>query len=177
MATRCRRLACYQLGGFEQLESRTLFSGQSIAAGAFSPTVYTAQLGTSGSETAMVVYETGTVHGVSETYFSVVLKGAADDATVDVSIGGSVVGTITTNASGFGTLVLSSTAKSSQHSLPSDFPTGITAGTAITVDTLSGTLAVPTSTSPSGGCPGGQGPVSDGIAQTAASIVRSLLRR
>lgn len=141
------------------------------------PTVYTAQLGTSGSETAMVVYETGTVHGVSETFFSVVLKGAADDATISVSIGGTVVGTITTNASGFGTLVLSSGAKSTQHSLPSDFPTGITAGTAITVDTLSGTLAVPSSTSPSGGCPAGQGPISNGIAQTAVSIVRSLIRR
>jgi hypothetical protein len=125
----------------------------------------------------MVVYETGTVHGVSETFFSVVVKGAADDTTVSVSIGGTVVGTITTNASGFGTLVLSSDPKGSQQSLPSDFPTDITAGTAITVDTLSGTLAVPTSTAPSGGCMGGQGSVSNGIVQTAASIVRSLIRR
>lgn len=141
------------------------------------PTVYTAQLGTSGSETAMVVYETGTVRGVSETFFSVSLKGAAADTTVNVSIGGTVVGTITTNANGYGSLVLSSNPKGSQQSLPSDFPTSITVGTAITVDTLSGTLAVPTSTGPSGGCSGGMGSSGSGIAQVAASLVKSLIRR
>ena len=65
-------------------------------------------------------------------------------------MGGTVVGQITTDSSGDGSLILSSNPKdSNEQSLPTNFPTTITSGTAVTVGTLSGTLATPTDSSSS----------------------------
>ena len=115
---------------------------------ATSQTVLTAQLtDSSGSATGSVFYSTGTVNGTTETLFKVSVTGAAADTTLDVSVGGTIVGQITTDANGAGTLVLSSNPDgSNEQSLPANFPTSVTTGTAVTVGTLSGSLATPTQT-------------------------------
>ncbi len=120
-----------------------------------SHTVLSTQLtDSSGSGTGTATYSTSTVDGTTVTSFNVSITGATSDTTLDVAIGGTVVGQITTDSSGAGTLSLSSNPTSSQQALPSNFPTTVAAGTAVTVGTLSGTLA--TSTDMSGGC-GGEG--------------------
>jgi hypothetical protein len=97
---------------------------------------------TGGSATGSVSYETGTENGVTETEFTVRVRGATTDSTLDVSIGGTVVGQVTTDGNGDGSLVLSSNPHgSNQQLLPANFPTTVTAGTTVTVDTLSGDLA------------------------------------
>ena len=108
----------------------------------------------SGTATGTATYSTSTVDGTTTTNFTVSITGTTADTSYDVAIGGTVVGQITTDSSGAGTLSLSSNPTSSQQALPSNFPTTVAAGTAVTVGTLSGTLA--TSTDMSGGC-GGEG--------------------
>lgn len=97
-----------------------------------------------------VTYQTGKVDGTVQTTFSVSVTGAAADSTLDVSVGGTSVGTITTDDTGAGSLVLSSNPTGTQQSLPDDFPTTVDAGTAVSVGTLAGNLA--TQTRSEGGC-------------------------
>lgn len=100
-----------------------------------------------GSAVGTATYFTGTSpDGTTVTKFKVSVTGATADTTLDVAIAGTVVGQVTTDANGAGSLVLSSNPTSSEQSLPSNFPTSITSGTAVTVGTLSGTLATPAST-------------------------------
>jgi hypothetical protein len=140
-------------------EMATVLARQDVfaALGSFSSlsqkTVLTASLSDpNSSATGTVTYKTGVEDGVTETEFKVSIKGAAADTTLDVSIGDVVVGQITTDANGNGTLKLSSNPDdSSEQTLPANFPTDVAAGATITAGTLSGTLAVPTG---HGGCQG-----------------------
>ncbi len=112
-------------------------------------TVLTAQLTDPDNSAASgtVTYKTYTEDGVTETEFKVTVKGAAANTTLDVSIGDTVVGQITTDANGAGTLKLSSEPEDAdEQPLPANFPTAVAADTAVSVGTLSGTLAAPTKT-------------------------------
>ncbi len=127
---------------------------ESIGSATSNQTVLTAQLtdATTGAS-ANVTYKTYTSSGTAETEFKVSLTGADANSTLDVSVDGTIVGQITTDANGAGTLELSSDPNDSDaQPLPADFPTTVAAGSAVTVGTLSGTLATPTF---SGGCGGG----------------------
>lgn len=111
----------------------------------------TAQLSDSdGSATGTATYSTGTCNGTTVTRLSVGVNGAAADTTLDVSVDGTVVGQLTTNSSGNGSLVLSSNPQGSEQQLPTDFPTTVAAGSTVSVGTLTGSLAVPSTTG--GGC-------------------------
>ena len=121
-------------------------------------TVLTATLSdpNNSSVSGTATYKTYTSNGVTETEFSVSVTGETANTTFDVSVDGAVVGQITTNDNGAGSLKLSSDASDTDDSpLPANFPTTITGGVSqVLVGTsLTGTLAAPTSTG--GGC-GGQ---------------------
>lgn len=89
----------------------------------------------------------------TDTRFKVTVAGAAADATLDVTVGETKVGAITTDASGAGSLVLASNPTGDELPLPDDFPTDLAAGAAVSVGSLSGSLAAPTPpTPPAGGC-------------------------
>ncbi len=114
------------------------------------------------SATGTVTYSTESHCGQSETELTISVTGAADNTSLDILIGGTVVGTLATDSTGAGKLVLSSNPSGTEQSLPLNFPTSITAGTAITVGSLSGTFAASTSTGGtgdggSGGCGHSQG--------------------
>lgn len=107
------------------------------------PTVLTATLVDSeGSATGTVKLTTYTEDDATETRLKVSVTGAAADSTLDVTIGETVVGQITTDADGAGQLILSSEPEDDEQPLPDDFPTDVVAGTAVSVGSLSGTLAV-----------------------------------
>ena len=152
--------------GFRAREAASFSAGalQSFGtAGDGAQTVLTASLtdSTSGA-TGTVTYSTGSHCGETETELTVSVTGAAANASLDVSIGGAAVGTLTTDSTGAGKLVLSSDPYGTEQALPSNFPTSIAAGTAVTVGTLSGTLVASTSTTGSGsgtstGCGHSQG--------------------
>jgi hypothetical protein len=57
------------------------------------------------------------------------------------------VGQLTTDETGAGSLVLSSDPTGTQELLPAGFPTNVSAGSTVTVGTLSGTLGVSDSSS------------------------------
>jgi trimeric autotransporter adhesin len=118
----------------------------SATAGYGAGTVLTAALtdSTSGA-TGTVTYSTGSHCGNAETELTISVTGAADNTSLDISIGGTVVGTLMTDSTGAGKLVLSSDPSGTEQSLPSNFPTSIAAGTAVTVGSLGGTFAAPTS--------------------------------
>jgi len=80
-------------------------------------------------------------HGTSNTNFNVNVTGATANSTLNVAIGGVVVGQIATDASGAGSLALASNPTGTQQALPANFPTTISADSVITVGTLTGTLA------------------------------------
>ena len=116
-------------------------------------TVLTATLSDAESgATGRVTYKTYVEDGVTETEFKVTVTGAAADSTLDVSIGDVVVGQITTDADGNGTLKLSSDPDGDdEQTLPDNFPTDIAAGAAVTAGSLTGTLATPTGRGHGGG--------------------------
>ena len=95
---------------------------------------------TAGTATGTVTYKTHVEDGVTETKLKVKIRGAEADSTIAVTINGTEVGQVTTNASGNGTLVLSSAPADDQQPLPDNFPTDIAAGAAVTAGTLTGTL-------------------------------------
>lgn len=100
-------------------------------------TVLSVQLSdsTSGASAAVNYRDNG-----DDTRLAVVVKGVEADATLDVSIAGTVVGQITTDANGAGKLVLSSDPHGDETALPDEFPTDVAVDTAVSVGTLSGTL-------------------------------------
>jgi hypothetical protein len=83
----------------------------------------------------------------SSTVFSVTTAGATANSTLDVAIDGTVVGQLTTDDTGAGSLVLSSNPTGTQELLPTKFPTSVSAGSTVTVGTLSGTFETVDSTS------------------------------
>jgi trimeric autotransporter adhesin len=105
---------------------------------------------TNSAATGTASYTTGTTDGVATTKLSVSISGAAASSTLDVSIAGTVVGQLTTDDTGAGSLVLASNPTGTEQSLPTDFPTDISANTAISVGTASGTFVAVDDTS--GGC-------------------------
>jgi hypothetical protein len=145
---------------FQNLSSHatafTSSSAPTVSAGTNSTsathTVLTAQLtDSSGTDTGTSWYSTSTVDGTTTTLFKVSITGAAADTTLDVSVDGTIIGQITTDANGAGKLVLSSNPQgANEQQLPSNFPTTVAAGSTITVGTASGSLAAPTVTGDSG---------------------------
>jgi hypothetical protein len=108
-------------------------------------TSFTATLTDSeGTATGTATYSTHTSDGELETTFSVSIAGATANSTFDVTVGETVVGQLTTDDTGAGSLVLSSNPTGTEQELPADFPTDIGADTAISIGTLSGTLAADT---------------------------------
>jgi hypothetical protein len=93
-----------------------------------------------GTATYKVDSETG------DTTFSVSVTGVAASSTLDVAIDDTVVGQLTTDETGAGSLMLSSNPTGTEQALPLDFPTNLSAGSTVTVGTLSGTLASTTTT-------------------------------
>jgi len=91
--------------------------------------------------TGSISLQTGLVQGVNQTTFAVNVSGAAANSTLNVNVGGTTVGTLTTDANGTGSLVLSSNPTGTEQALPTNFPTSIAGGTTVSVGTLSGTLA------------------------------------
>jgi len=75
--------------------------------------------------------------GITSRTLFVNVTGAAPNSTLNVSINGTMIGTLMTNPSGTGTLVLSS----ENSTLPASFPTTLNANDQITVGTATGTLA------------------------------------
>lgn len=77
-------------------------------------------------------------NGTTNKTFLVTITGAGANASLPVSINGTNIGTLTTNAAGVGSLVL----LSANNTLPSNFPSTLTAGDVIKVGTTTtGTLA------------------------------------
>jgi hypothetical protein len=174
MNTRRAKSYYFKTGRIEQLEPRNMLSGHPIAA-AFSAAAFgfhravtstTAHVAAStggkaaqtdltaaltdpsNSATGTVTYQMGSgCGGTVSTSLTVNVSGAAASSTLDVTIGGVTIGTLTTDSSGAGTLVLSSNPTGSQQTLPSNFPTSIAAGTAVAVGSLSGTFATATTSS------------------------------
>jgi len=89
---------------------------------------------------ATVAYRTSTRDGVTTTKLSVSVTGAAADSSLDVSIGGTVVGQVATDSTGAGTLVLSSDPTDGESPLPANFPTNVAAETTVTVGSLNGSF-------------------------------------
>jgi len=95
-------------------------------------TMLTAQLtGSTGTETGTATFRSNTEHG--KTNLSVSLTGLQANSTLDVTIGGTVVGQVTTNRRGEGRLRLK------------NLSTTVNTGSTITVGTLSGTFATSSS--------------------------------
>jgi hypothetical protein len=94
---------------------------------------------TTSTATGTATYQVDSESG--DTTFSVSVTGATASSTLDVSIDDTVVGQLTTDETGAGSLVLSSNPTSTQQQLPADFPTNLSAGSTVTVGTLTGTLA------------------------------------
>jgi hypothetical protein len=111
-----------------------------------STTSFTATLTDSeGTATGTANYSTTTTaDGEVESTFSVSVTGATAATTYDVTVGDTVVGQLTADDTGTGSLVLSSNPTGTEQQLPTDFPTNIGADTAISVGTLSGALAADT---------------------------------
>jgi hypothetical protein len=91
--------------------------------------------------------KTGTMHGraayqttPSSSMFTVSISGAAASTTYAVVIDGVTVGQLTTNASGGGTLTMSSDAGAHETPLPANFPQ-IHDGSTVTVGPLHGMLS------------------------------------
>ncbi len=164
-------------GYLEALESRTLLSGLPLSAGLTSTTsseaavipvnpipvapanpglLLTAQLSSASSTpTATVQFAQNTGNGGTNTCVCVEVQGAPANDSVNVSLDGVVVGSVTTNAQGGGVLALASNPQGPQLALPANFPTGVQSGTAVSLSDssgaveLSGTLAaVPANPNP-----------------------------
>jgi hypothetical protein len=131
-------------------------------------TVLSVQLSDSTSgASAAVNYRTNG----DDTRLAVVVKGAEADATLDVSVAGTVVGQITTDANGAGKLVLSSDPHGHESALPDDFPTDVAVDTAVSVGTLSGTLVAGPLACPAPLGIGLVAPLSDANNSTARGVV------
>jgi len=79
-----------------------------------------------------------TQNGTTNKTFLVTISGASADASLPVSINGTNIGTLMTNAAGVGSLVL----LSANNTLPANFPSTLTAGDMVTIGTTTtGTLA------------------------------------
>ena len=106
-----------------------------------------------GTATGTATFKTYTEDGVTETTLKVSVTGATASSTLSILVGGTTVGTLTTDSTGAGSVVLSTNPKGTEQAFTTA-PTGVTAGTSVDVDTLTGNLAVATHTG--GGCQSGE---------------------
>jgi hypothetical protein len=107
----------------------------------FKPVSFANLTGTTAA-TGTTLFVNQTVGGQAIMLFAVNVKGATPGASLDVSVGGTKVGTITVDDSGNAALVFSSIPYGSALAFPANFPTTVGAGSAITVGTiLNGTFA------------------------------------
>jgi len=93
------------------------------------------------SATGTVTFSKTSSKGTKATNFNISVSGAAANSTLGVAIDGVVVGQISTDGSGAGSLVLSSNPTGTQQQLPTNFPATVSADSVVTVGSLSGTLA------------------------------------
>ncbi len=91
---------------------------------------------------ARIHLRTLTQNDVTTTTLVVKVTGAEADSSLDVTIGDVVVGQVTTDSTGAGQAVFSSNPTGDQLPLPDNFPTDIAAGTAVSVGTMTGELAL-----------------------------------
>jgi hypothetical protein len=108
---------------------------------------FSAELTGTGEGTASV--ETESDNGSTETDFDVKITGAPASQTFQVTVGSTVVGSITTDAQGAGKLKLASNPDDGEEALPTDFPTvdgttTISVGIAGETPILTGTFATDT---------------------------------
>jgi len=94
------------------------------------------------------VFHSGTEHGQTRSQLGVEIEHALASTTYDVAIGGTTLGTITTNANGAGHLVLFSNPRGNQPGLPAGFRVNSADTLTVTAespasDTLTGTFAAP----------------------------------
>jgi hypothetical protein len=135
-----QNLAFVSLGGHEAAQGTSLSATLTDSA---------------GTATGTVNYSTHTSNGIAETTFRVSVAGATADTTFDVTVGDTVVGQLTTDDTGAGSLVLSSNPTGTEEALPANFPTDIGADTVVSVGTLSGMLAADSGSGDSGDTHGG----------------------
>src|SRR4051794_12881121 len=95
----------------------------------------------SASGTVTYTLSRGSSHGNPTTNLNVSVSGTTANATLNVAIDGVQIGQINTDASGAGSLALSSNPTGNQQALPANFPTDVSADSVITVGTLTGSLA------------------------------------
>ncbi|MBX9790135.1 MAG: hypothetical protein K2Y37_14555 [Pirellulales bacterium] len=116
--------------------------GPSFSAPSAAPVAAQATLlGTQLSDDTTGASATVSYHSVGDhTRFAVIVRGAEPNATLDVTLGDTVVGQITTDTSGVGKLVLANNPRGDEQSLPDDFPTDVAVGTAVAVGPMSGAL-------------------------------------
>jgi len=95
---------------------------------------------TNSAVSGMVHFSSMTHHGTTRSMLNASITGAAANTTYNVAINGTVVGQITTDATGFGRLSLSSNPHGNQQAFPTNFPTNLAAGATVTIGTATGTL-------------------------------------
>ncbi|QDV85708.1 dockerin type I domain-containing protein [Planctomycetes bacterium TBK1r] len=105
-------------------------------------TEFVATLAGAGTESAIIKFESEAKTSGTTSELDVSVRGMAPSTSVDVIVAGVTVGQLTTDASGNGSLELSSNADDvNDIPLPANFPV-VTAGTTVQVGTLSGTFAL-----------------------------------
>lgn len=108
-----------------------------------------AKLQGTGAQTASVVFESGSENGVAQIELEVRVRNSTPSTTLDVVLNSVNVGSVTTDASGNGVLLLAAApSTTSELPLPANFPDVSTATTVQIGTTMSGTMSVPTSTNP-----------------------------
>jgi len=110
-----------------------------------SETHLVASLTDNGAAAGQASYEAETEHGTSQQQLAIHVTGAAANATLNVTVDGTLIGTLATDANGQGHVRFASNPTSTNvQALPANF--AISAGSKITVgDAISGSFAVPTS--------------------------------
>ncbi len=94
----------------------------------------TAQLtGTGTTAMANVQFAQYTAGGTANTMLAVQVQGAPASDTLTVTLAGDVIGEITTDANGNGMLLLASKPQGQQQPLPTNFPTSVAAGAAVSI--------------------------------------------
>lgn len=97
-----------------------------------------------GTLNGFALYQSLTVNGVTQSKFIVDVKGAAAGQSLDISLGGVTIGTVSANATSTASVIYSSNPKGSQQPLPLNFPTTVATDTAVAIGAATGTLTTPT---------------------------------
>ena len=103
-------------------DSTTDSSGDSSTSSQRTTLTATLSDASNSAVTGTASYTTKTTDGVTTTKLSVSISGADANSTLDVAIDGTVVGQLTTDDTGAGSLVLSSDPTGTEQSLPDNFP-------------------------------------------------------